>query len=1169
MLIHWMRAGFLTCSAVMAGPAWATLSLVVNTANDGTGIGSLRDAILQGNASPLSQINITFNPALAGESVTLTSALPMISNYRADGVALNKTWTINGNGVTLDGDGSHRLFFVSPIPQSTVLNPATNKPYNDIRNDYPLQVDVTLQNMTLINGYAKGGDGSGGGGGGMGAGAALFVNKKSRVTLSNVSFTDHAAEGGQGGADPALPGGGGGMGGSSVDSSGANAGGGGLAGDAHPDGYGGGIGTSGDTFDGGGDFGGNGVGQVSGVSFPLSAFNGVFIFPGGIGGGGGANSFAPDPMTGGFGGGGGGGFFSTDTSGGFGGGGGSTGSGTQAGGGFGGGAGRSGNATALGGFGGGNSGNRGANTPSSAGDGGGGFGGPSSNAYGGGGMAAGGAVFVREGATLRILGASEFSGNFVTSGASGGAGGTSGAAVAEDLFLMTGANLVLEPGAGETMTFAGTLADDSPASLPGGAYKPGAGAGAKVVKAGAGTVVFSSANSFSGGLDLNQGTVLLEQSTAMGSGPLNLGGGTLGLGQNMNFANSTAVSAASALDNGGNTVALTSPVTGSGSLRLQGAGTWVVNASMPHTGTLDVTAGQLILNGTHAGPVEVYPGAILSGNATIGDSLVNGGTLSPGNSIGTLSVAGDLVLTPSSRLIIEIGPDGQCDQYMVAGNVALAGRAYFFFNPVRYQVGKSVTFLTAGGTITGSLDVDDPVGRVIFRIVREGNTLKVLFAKESYQAYLTTKRLRQFVAALDQSEAAWMTRQGDLARLLMDVDDLPADKMADLFDTWSGYKTLQRIRVVEGLETGGARSIDDQFKRARIQQYVKHRGHLGLTTVTLARFAALSEKTTVHSGQTVRNSASLSRTPGGQRRAPAESRFFNQTHAFNQVSTRRTIGPLSVWAQPWGTYGNLEKGKHLAAMTWRQVGSSLGADFTLRDQLVLGAVSHFGSSRYRFGEQAGRGHDRMRAAGTYGAWLPIEGGPYLEAAATWGQHRLTGHRQVNLVEGCRQAEYRAIAKTKQRSLTLGYDLRQGQSHTMPYVTGTMLQVEQKPYRERGAGDLNLHVARQKGHVWRRGLGVEFAREFVNEARLMRSSFTMGYLQKQASKGFVSQKASLSGTHGANFTVRGPRQRQHFGVVGVNVVHSHENGLGWGFGYHGELAWKEKNHSLTASLTYGF
>lgn len=139
---------------------------------------------------------------------------------------------------------------------------------------------VTIKNLTIRNGLAKGGN-SGFGGGGAGLGGGLFVYNGT-VLLDQVAFNNNYAQGGS--LDNALQRGGGGM-----------------FGDARGDG-GGGLFTSSTSSNGG--YGGNGFYGGGNGGFGSGGNSGNNR--GGFGGGGGAGGSSGDSGDGGFGGGGGG-----------------------------------------------------------------------------------------------------------------------------------------------------------------------------------------------------------------------------------------------------------------------------------------------------------------------------------------------------------------------------------------------------------------------------------------------------------------------------------------------------------------------------------------------------------------------------------------------------------------------------------------------------------------------------------------------------------------------------------------------------------------------------------------------------------------------------------------------------------------------------------------------
>ena len=213
------------------------------------GPGTLSWALAQvnANASSTQVINIETN-------VTLSGPLSLILN----------SVTINGNGYTVSGGGTQRIFMVGVDSATQTSSAVAGSVIAQTQN-------VAINNLTLANGLAQGG--SGGGGGGLGAGGALFINQSANVTLSGVSFASNQARGGNGGT--AEFSGGGGLGGNGATAvggggrifgSGSNGGGGGVFGN-------GGVRSAGAGGAGGG-YSGNGGGVSERASH--SALAGLF-----------------------------------------------------------------------------------------------------------------------------------------------------------------------------------------------------------------------------------------------------------------------------------------------------------------------------------------------------------------------------------------------------------------------------------------------------------------------------------------------------------------------------------------------------------------------------------------------------------------------------------------------------------------------------------------------------------------------------------------------------------------------------------------------------------------------------------------------------------------------------------------------------------------------------
>lgn len=445
--------------------------------NADSGPGSLRDAIALANDGD----TVTFDCAF--DALNCPATILLTSQGNNQGFPGPTALSITGKAITIQGpaDGSVTLQAAPGGSSSTSLRLFF----------VDTAASLTLDNLTLSGGHAIGGNGQGGGGGAAGLGGAIF--SQGELTLSGVNLKFNAASGGNGGGGNQTTGfswgGGGGLGGN-----------GGFA-------QGGGGGTGGDGFERSGPPG-NLTGGVGGPGFGGfgGGSGGAYLVGNGDGGsgseGGGGGNGMSNPGGAGSGGGGGGGGYQHGGNGGFGGGGG--------------GAFQFGASGGNGGFG---AGGGGANVAGSGGVGGGNAGilaGSGARFYGGGGGGGGfgGAVFARSGTlTVHNLGAqATISGNVVTAGSVSVADhGSAGATAGSGLFLMSGVTTILDIAGRYAID--DSISDDSALALPVvGGYTPGDGAGAAIVKQGAGTLILGGTNNYAAGTTINGGALQVDGS---------------------------------------------------------------------------------------------------------------------------------------------------------------------------------------------------------------------------------------------------------------------------------------------------------------------------------------------------------------------------------------------------------------------------------------------------------------------------------------------------------------------------------------------------------------------------------------------------------------------------------------------------------------------------------
>jgi autotransporter-associated beta strand protein len=255
----------------------------------------------------------------------------------------------------------------------------------------------------------------------------------------------------------------------------------------------------------------------------------------------------------------------------------------------------------------------------------------------------------------------------------------------------------IDVAAGSTVTMSGVIADGT---------SPG-----NVVKTDGGTLIFTAANTYTGGTMVNGGTLQLGAGGSLaptgslavntpgtfdlnghtqtvgdlsGDGAILLGGGTLTAGT----SNSTTWAGV---------------MSGTGGFVKQGTGTMLVTGTNTYTGPTTVNGGTLSVNGSIAASsgLDVDNGATVGGNGTLPTTRINaGGTLSPGNSIGLITVFGNLTFVGAGNYLVEVSPTA-ADRTNVTGMANLAGAVQAHFLAGAY-IAKTYTILSAAGGLSGT-----------------------------------------------------------------------------------------------------------------------------------------------------------------------------------------------------------------------------------------------------------------------------------------------------------------------------------------------------------------------------------------------------------------------------------------------------------------------------------
>ncbi len=208
-----------------------------------------------------------------------------------------------------------------------------------------------------------------------------------------------------------------------------------------------------------------------------------------------------------------------------------------------------------------------------------------------------------------------------------------------------------------------------------------------ITKQGAGKLVLTGSNTYSGPTTIRLGILQL------GNGA---GGGTI--------SDTAAVTNNGTLAfNASGDVSAGYPIAGTGVVTKTGPGAVSLAAASSFSGLTYISNGVLLVDGSiSTGAVTVVAGGTLGGTGTVGGTVTSAGVVDPGGSIGQLNVANDYLQAGS--LHIEVG--GLSHDVLSVSNIAsLAGALNVVLtNGYTGVAGDSFTIVRAGLAVVGTFD---------------------------------------------------------------------------------------------------------------------------------------------------------------------------------------------------------------------------------------------------------------------------------------------------------------------------------------------------------------------------------------------------------------------------------------------------------------------------------
>lgn len=550
---------------------------------------------------------------------------------------------------------------------------------------------------------------------------------------------------------------------------------------------------------------------------------------------------------------------------------------------------------------------------------------------------------------------------------------------------------------------------------------------------------------------------------------------------------------------------------------------FTLTGSSTFAGPVNVNGGTLAVNGNTAsfGSLSVNSGGTLGGNGVVGNTAINGGTLAPGNSIGLLTVQGNLVFTTAASYLVEVSATA-ADRTNVTGVASPGGATVNAVFAPGSNIVKQYTILNATGGVSG-----------IFNPVVGSNNANIqsTLSYDANDVFLNVKLA--FVAPNGLN-----TNQQNVAKALSgffnSTGSIPA-----VFATLG----LSGLTQASGEAATGSQQTTfnamNQFMGLLTDPFIAGRGDAMGSSGGAQQFAEEGDRAKAYAADGKPRSASERDAYAAiYRKAPVAEAFAQR---------------WSVWAAGYGgsqsTDGNAALGSNTA--TSRVYGTAVGADYRFSPFMLAGFALAGGGTSFSVANGLGGGRSDLFQAG---AFVRHSVGPtYISAALAYGWQDITTDRTVTIA-GIDQLRAKFNANAWSGRVEGGYRFATQGFGLTPYVAGQSTTFELPTYAETaviGANTFALAYAAKNVTASRSELGLRSDKSFVMQDAILTLRGRAAWAHDFNPDRTIA--ATFQALPGASFVVNGAAQSSDAALATASAEMKLLNGVSLVATFEGEFS----------------
>ncbi len=473
-----------------------------------------------------------------------------------------------------------------------------------------------------------------------------------------------------------------------------------------------------------------------------------------------------------------------------------------------------------------------------------------------------------------------------------------------------------------------------------------------------------------------------------------------------------------------------------GDFNKSGPGSLFVWSDLLVGGDAYIRSGLLSIN--HSMSVNnlfVLPGSILGGVGFIQGNISNQGTVSPGNSIGTLTIAGDYTQTSAGVLNIEIESPSSFDRVVVGGQASLAGT----LNVIPYggnnlTYGQKCDFLQAG-RIVGTFDTINAPEGFRGRFINTSTVGTLLIAPDTYTRVAVTPNQERVAKVLD----AFILAKGDDRGVVSTaLDSLTSEEYPAAFDQIMPgfYESLANISIEQAFNQ--TQMLNQRISSVRL-------GAEGFQAMGGISQPLLYDK---------------------------DGKSASEAKDASLIVESAMATNWNTWALGNGQFSRSTDLSHLLNSNTDAGGFLVGADYRWSENFVSGLYAGYEYTYSKYGSDS-----NMRGNGVnFGGYASYatEDGYYADAVIGGGYTGYQTRRSIQFSTIDRTAQADPNSTQFSAALNLGKDFEIGKFTLGPIVGAQYTYAGIGSFTETGAESLDLSLAQQNANSLRSTLGGRIA-----------------------------------------------------------------------------------------------